>query len=234
VRTYKFPDLTPCFVLGAHRAAVNAVSVSETLIVSGSGDRSIRLWDAQTGELLRTFENHHTRGYVSFLSTITANSKIVCLPFLTIFTYSIASIDFKPPYILSGSSDKHIRLFDITSLQGWSTSPEYEHNPPPVAPFPLPFPYAYDGGTPPCAVCHVCGNIRDGAGSSNTGPGADGSVRNGAGRRVRGGDEPCTHGDLVRSVVLGEDFVLSGSYDLSIKVSVFPPCVIFIFIWMCH
>ena len=75
MRTYKFPDLTPCFVLGAHRAAVNAVSVSETLIVSGSGDRSIRLWDAQTGELLRTFENHHTRGYVSFLSsTITANS----------------------------------------------------------------------------------------------------------------------------------------------------------------
>src|SRR5271170_519947 len=123
---------------------------------------------------------------------------------LTFSDYSIASIDFKPPYILSGSSDKHIRLFDITSLQGWSTSPEYEHNPPPVAPFPLPFPYAYDSGTLPCAVCHVCGNIRDGAGSSNTGPGADGSVRNGAGRRVRGGDEPCTHGDLVRSVVLGE------------------------------
>lgn len=64
VRTYTFPDLRPQFVLGAHRAAVNAVSISHTLIVSGSGDRSIRLWDAKTGKLLRTFENHHSRGYV--------------------------------------------------------------------------------------------------------------------------------------------------------------------------
>ncbi|PFH51687.1 hypothetical protein AMATHDRAFT_58451 [Amanita thiersii Skay4041] len=98
VRTYSFPDLVPQFVLGAHRAAVNAVSIYKTLIVSGSGDRSIRLWDAQTGRLLRTFDEHHTRG--------------------------IASIDFKPPYILSGSSDKHLRLFDMTTLQGWFTSPE--------------------------------------------------------------------------------------------------------------
>ena len=30
------------------------------------------------------------------------------------------------PYVVSGSSDKHLRLFDITTFQGWSTSPEYE------------------------------------------------------------------------------------------------------------
>ncbi len=29
------------------------------------------------------------------------------------------------------------------------------------------------------------------------------------------------HGDLVRSVALGDDFVMSGSYDLTIKVSAF-------------
>jgi F-box and WD-40 domain protein 1/11 len=73
VRTYSFPDLVPEFVLGAHRAAVNAVSISKTLIVSGSGDRSIRLWDAETGQLLRTFENHHSRGYVyAFLLDISS------------------------------------------------------------------------------------------------------------------------------------------------------------------
>ena len=33
-----------------------------------------------------------------------------------------------------------------------------------------------------------------------------------------GGVGRCVHGDLVRSVGLGEDYVFSGSYDLSIKV----------------
>ena len=35
----------------------------------------------------------------------------------------------------------------------------------------------------------------------------------------------CVHADLVTSVVLGEEFVLSGSYDLSIKVSLFSFCM---------
>ena len=70
VRTYSFPDLEFQFVLGAHRAAVNAVSISDSFIVSASGDRSVRLWEAETGKLLRTFDNHHTRGYVFHLNIV--------------------------------------------------------------------------------------------------------------------------------------------------------------------
>ncbi|KAK0463572.1 WD40 repeat-like protein [Desarmillaria tabescens] len=162
VRTYSFPDLEPEYRLGAHRAAVNAVSISPTLIVSGSGDRSVRLWDTKTGGLLRTFENHHTRG--------------------------IASIDFKLPYVLSGSSDKHLRLFDITTLQGWSTSPDRH------------FPLA--NGLAGGHVCRTCG-------STNIQPAAAASSHV---------ETRCMHGDLVRSVALGDDFVMSGSYDLTIKV----------------
>lgn len=65
VRTYLFPDLDPQHIMTGHRAAVNALSLSPTHIVSASGDRSLRLWDANTGALLRTFENHHSRGYVT-------------------------------------------------------------------------------------------------------------------------------------------------------------------------
>ena len=65
VRTYLFPDLNPQHIMTGHRAAVNALSISRTHIVSASGDRSLRLWDANTGALLRTFENHHSRGYVT-------------------------------------------------------------------------------------------------------------------------------------------------------------------------
>ncbi|KIY62726.1 WD40 repeat-like protein [Cylindrobasidium torrendii FP15055 ss-10] len=161
VRTYRFPDLKPEFVLTGHRAAVNAVSISRTLIVSGSGDRSVKLWNTKNGQLLRSFDNHHTRG--------------------------IASIDFLGPYILSGSSDKHLRLFDITTLQGWSTSSQHG-----------------DGETanPPGLQCQACGstnvNITGEQGVSPT--------------------DQCMHNDLVRSVALGEDLVVSGSYDLAIKV----------------
>ncbi|KXN91414.1 F-box/WD repeat-containing protein 1A [Leucoagaricus sp. SymC.cos] len=100
VRVYTFPGLELLHVLGGHRAAVNAISLSKDYVVSGSGDRSMNVWDVKTGKLIRTFEDHHTRG--------------------------IASIDFKPPYIVSGSSDKHIRLVDMKTSQGWSTSPEYD------------------------------------------------------------------------------------------------------------
>jgi WD40 repeat protein len=54
-------------VLGAHRAAVNAVSIWQNLIVSGSGDRSVKLWDANTGKLLRSLDNYHGRGSVCFI-----------------------------------------------------------------------------------------------------------------------------------------------------------------------
>ncbi|KAJ7080416.1 WD40 repeat-like protein [Mycena belliarum] len=103
----------------------------------------------------------------------------------------IASIDFMAPHVVSGSSDKHLRLFDMTTFQGWSTSPEYD-------------------GSPPAATlpaCAACGSSSAGgsAGASSTG------VRPPRAQR-------CVHADLVRSVALGEDFVLSGSYDLTIKV----------------
>ncbi|OCH92092.1 WD40 repeat-like protein [Obba rivulosa] len=161
VRTYLLPHIIPQQVLCDHRAAVNAVSISPTHIVSASGDRSMRLWDAETGTLLRTFENHHGRG--------------------------IASIDFKPPFILSGSSDKHLRLLDISTSQGWSTSPELDTR-------------ATVPSLAPAGICESCG----------TGTGI--ADRLGTLGRQR------AHEDLVRSVALNTDFVVSGSYDFTVKL----------------
>jgi len=118
----------------------------------------------------------------------------------------IASIDFQPPFILSGSSDKHLRLVDMSTLQGWSTSPEYQYeNNPPSNVDHLPYPFvsttlaANSSGR---LLCQICG-------SDNVHP---------APNRSEATEMSCTHGDLVRSVALGEEFVVSGSYDLSIKV----------------
>ena len=117
----------------------------------------------------------------------------------------IASIDFRPPYVLSGSSDKHLRLFDITTLHGWSTSPESEMSRTAAA-----YPF-YDDGPP--ATCRTCGFSTGGSGVHRIG-GGSGRVSEEGGDGTAG----TVHGDLVRSVALGEDFALSGSYDLSIKV----------------
>ncbi|EPQ57897.1 WD40 repeat-like protein [Gloeophyllum trabeum ATCC 11539] len=160
VRVYSFPDLQPQFLLQGHRAAVNAVSICDNFIASASGDRSMRIWDADTGALLRIFENHHSRG--------------------------LASIDFKYPMVLSGSSDKHLRFFNVVTGQGWSTSPDLDNTPAPLASLPpSPSPTA-------TTMCEACGVVK------------------------RRRENP--HTDLVRSVALGDEFVISGSYDFTVKV----------------
>ena len=112
--------------------------------------------------------------------------------------FRIASIDFQPPYILTGSSDKHLRLIDMTTSQGWSTSPEYHY--PDATSDTIPSLLLSSAPSNNARLmCQVCG-------SENVHvvpPGVHG---------------PCVHSDLVRSVALGQDFVMSGSYDLSIKV----------------
>ncbi|KAI0086371.1 WD40 repeat-like protein [Irpex rosettiformis] len=160
IRTYTLPDFDAHLVLEDHRAAVNAVSIADDLIVSGSGDRSMKLWDATNGDLLQSHENHHGRG--------------------------LAAIDFSPPYVLSGSSDKHMKLMDLSTGIGWCTSPEPDP----------------EGNTDPAPIlnrqpCEACGGIP---------PLPKAPAR-----------QP-THSDLVRSVALNNSFVISGSYDHTVKI----------------
>lgn len=96
---------------------------------------------------------------------------------------SLASIDYQAPYVLSGSSDKHLRLIDISTGRGWSTSPEMDET----------SPSQFAQGN----ICKTCGSVPQ------------------PGRTV----QQKTHEDLVRSVVLNSDFVVSGSYDHTVKAS---------------
>lgn len=72
--------------LTGHRAAVNSVQYRDGLIVSASGDRSIKIWDLATGQELRTILGH-SRG--------------------------IACIQFDGNLIVSGSSDQTIRVWYV-------------------------------------------------------------------------------------------------------------------------
>ncbi|CEL57547.1 F-box/WD repeat-containing protein pof11 OS=Schizosaccharomyces pombe (strain 972 / ATCC 24843) GN=pof11 PE=1 SV=2 [Rhizoctonia solani AG-1 IB] len=184
LRIYSLPDLKLVHILVSHRAAVNALSLSPDglFVISASGDRSIRIWDTVTGKIVASLEGWHSRG--------------------------IASIDFHPPYIVSGSSDKHIRVFNLQTREGWSTCcdsthtarPELPENLPssltssldletPVAPPRPPMPLAASSQL--CQSCNGLGTVA----------------------KPRAG-----HKDLVRTVAMNNDFVVSGSYDETIKV----------------
>lgn len=156
---------------------MNAVSICGDYIISASGDKSLRLWDVTTGAQLRSLEAHHFRG--------------------------IAAIDFAYPLILSGSSDCHLRLFDIDKRRGWSTCEEF-HSAPPLK----------RCVTAQCQTCgsEVVGQVQSPIDEQNAGdipPSRRGSLMP---------REPPTHSNLVRSVALGGDFVVSGSYDKTVKV----------------
>lgn len=74
--------------LEGHGAAVNAIQVYDNKIVSASGDRTIKLWDIQSGQCLRTFPGH---------------------------TKGIACVQYDGRRIVSGSSDNTVRIFDAAT-----------------------------------------------------------------------------------------------------------------------
>ncbi len=101
------------------------------------------------------------------------------------FSDRIASIDYRHPFVLSGSSDKHIRLLDVMTSQGWSTSPSADKQ---------------VQVTARAVICEACGSASSG-----------GEVPQPPPRRR-------AHEDLVRSVALNAEVVVSGSYDFTVKV----------------
>jgi WD40 repeat protein len=77
--------------LEGHNAAVNAIQINGDLIVSASGDRHIKIWNAKNGRLLRTLQGHHK---------------------------GIACVQFDGKRIVSGSSDNTVRIYDpFTSVE---------------------------------------------------------------------------------------------------------------------
>lgn len=120
-----------------HIGSVNAVDFNNdgTLLLSGSSDHNIKLWDVETGELLKTFSEHITETTdVIFTmdgksAVSTENDYIVYWhnavegpigrkPFYG-HTRTVNSVDINNDMstIISGSSDGTIKIWDVESGQ---------------------------------------------------------------------------------------------------------------------
>ena len=91
-----------CINIG-HSSSVNSVTITPDgkYIASGSSDETIKLWNIETGELVKTFEGHNDS--VNSVA-ITPNDK----------------------YIISGSIDDTIKLWDIESGKCLATYIDFE------------------------------------------------------------------------------------------------------------
>ena len=78
-------EFTLLSTLRGHHAAVNAVMIHNTTIVSASGDRTIKSWDLLRGTFKRNYLGHNK---------------------------GIACVQFDGRRIVSGSSDNSVRIFD--------------------------------------------------------------------------------------------------------------------------
>jgi F-box and WD-40 domain protein 1/11 len=70
-----------------HRAAVNAVKLRDSILVSGSGDSSMCVWSLQTGQMIHKVNNHQS---------------------------GIACLQYNGHFIVSGSSDNSAKIYDVS------------------------------------------------------------------------------------------------------------------------
>ncbi|EIW72921.1 hypothetical protein TREMEDRAFT_59082 [Tremella mesenterica DSM 1558] len=216
IRLFTIKDLQETLVIhasseeGRHRGAVNAVGLSKEYIVSGSGDKTVRVWDIHTGSLLAAVEAH-SRGIASVAFSSQPSPYSSFEPKMG-YTYKGT--------IITGSADASIRTFHLlarstssfTSVRTVSSELvppmedltfremlDTEHD---VDMSPINSDHdelVLDKG-PICWASCICPQGTRVEGRS-------------CGRCFNRG-----HTDLVRSLHLGEEVILSGSYDSTVKV----------------
>ncbi|KAF9532902.1 WD40-repeat-containing domain protein [Crepidotus variabilis] len=206
-----------------HEDSVLCVRFNSTILVSCSKDRTVRTYFFPS--LKSQFVMCAHRAAVNAVSISEshivsasgdrsvklwdANTGRLLRTFDAHHTRGIAAIDFSPPVILSGSSDTHVRIFDMTTLRGWSTCLEHANvHTSSGAQVGSSTATSHNLGSPSPSSLLLCQSC----GSNNVDTLEPSAAVNWKLKRK------LPHRDLVRTVALGDEFVLSGSYDLTIKV----------------
>ena len=92
-------------LLGHNNDVRCACAISNTLVATGSNDNTIKIWDAQSGELIQTLTKH--TNFVTALATMTVPSSV--LP-------GAAAAEGQRKLLLSASYDNTVKVWDAESL----------------------------------------------------------------------------------------------------------------------
>ena len=114
-------------VLEGHTNSVLSVCIKDNLIISGSFDKTIKIWDIESGKGIKTLEGHkdcvNSVAIKDNLVISGSDDKTIkiwdvctglCLKTLEGHTHWVNSVAIKDNLIISGSYDKTIKITPIT------------------------------------------------------------------------------------------------------------------------
>ncbi|KAJ3098279.1 SCF ubiquitin ligase complex subunit cdc4 [Phlyctochytrium planicorne] len=123
-------------VLNGHTNSVRAIAGHGRMLVSGSYDATVRLWDLVTGESVFVFRGHREKvysvGYSHELNravsgSMDANVKVWCtktgVPLFNLEGHSslVGLLELSPKYIVSAAADMTLRIWSPTNGQCLAT-----------------------------------------------------------------------------------------------------------------
>ncbi|KAH9928496.1 WD40 repeat-like protein [Epithele typhae] len=224
---------------GVHESSVLSICVHRGLLASASSDRSVVVWD-----LMKNAPTRIIRDHVDSVLCVRFDDKrlVSCSKDRTVRTYlfpdlrpqhvlnahraAVNAVSISHNHIISVSGDRSLRLWDADT--GALLRTFENHHRRGIASIDFKYPFVLSGSSDkhirlldvstlqgwstspsgekppsvtPAATCDACGA------SSST---IDGTPQTPLRRRA--------HEDLVRSVALSDDLVVSGSYDFTVKV----------------
>ena len=113
-----------------HTNGVMCLQFDDKILATGSYDSTIKIWNAETGEELRTLKGHtdglrclHFHGSILVSGSLDHTIRVwdintgTCIRTLTGHTGPVVGLTFEGPYVVSGSADKTIRLWNLKQPQ---------------------------------------------------------------------------------------------------------------------